>query len=206
MSTKKGWVAGWIMLTALSAGMAHAAPEDDYKEGVQAQIKDDLQTAMPLFKRAAEAGHTPSMTALGTLLDQAEENDAALGWLTKAANAGDAAGMLGLGALLLSGDVGKNRDKEGLAWIEKSAEKQHGPAVMVLAKILMAGKNGATVDPERALRLLQTSAEAGFIPAIKELARIYRTGDAGVKPDPALAKSWEAKVPEPPRAKKNVTR
>ncbi|MBF0212965.1 MAG: sel1 repeat family protein [Magnetococcales bacterium] len=196
MMQTKQWLAGLAMVCSLSAGGAMAAPEDDYKEGLLAQGKDDLQTAMVLFKRAADAGHPLAMVAFGTILDLAEENEAALEWLRKAADAGEVAGMDRLGVMLLNGEGGKNREKEGLAWIEKAAGLNHGPSMVVLAKILFSGKSGVGVDGERGLKLLTSAAESGFIPAIKELVRIHRVGEAGVPPDPAAAQFWEAKLPK----------
>ncbi|MBF0340345.1 MAG: sel1 repeat family protein [Magnetococcales bacterium] len=194
MLTRKA-MAGLAICLGLWGGAAWAAPEDDYKEGLLAQSKDDLQTAMTRFKRAAEAGHLLGMVALGTILDLAEENDAAIVWLLKAAEAGEPSGMERLGEMLIQGEGGKNREKEGLAWIEKGAGLKYPPAMVVLAKILLSGKSYAPVDTDRAMQLLQGAAEIGHVPAIKELVRIYRNGEAGVKADPAQAQAWEAKLP-----------
>ncbi|MBF0309386.1 MAG: sel1 repeat family protein [Magnetococcales bacterium] len=200
MIGKKGFY-GLFLATLLAAGTAWASPEDDYKEGIKAQSRDDLQTAMSSFKRAAEAGHTRAMARLAIILDRAEENDAALVWFRKAADAGEAAGFLGIGVMMTNGDAGPKKEKEGLAMIEKAASMQYGPAMLVLAKVHLLGEFNQTPDLNKALSLLEKSADLGYVPAMKELARLYKAGTPDMKPDAAKAKSWEEKVKQSPNKK-----
>lgn len=196
-----------VLGVGLWCGVAWATPEEDYKEALLAQGKDDLQTAMTLFKRAADGGHPLAMVSLGTILDQAEENEAGATWLRKAADIGEPSGMERLGEMLINGEVGKGREKEGLAWIEKAAGQKYGPSMVVLAKMVLTGRSFIPAEPERAMALLRGSAEAGYVPAIKELVRIYRQGADGIPPDSAQAQAWEAKLPKAAEPKsKTVTR
>ncbi|NGZ05956.1 MAG: sel1 repeat family protein [Magnetococcales bacterium] len=190
-----GWIGVWLVLGALLPAGVWAAPEEDYKEGLHAQKGNDLQAAMVMFRRGAEAGHVLSMVALAVILDRAEENEEAGKWYRKAADAGEPSGILGLGVMQVTGELGKGREPEGLAWIEKAVAMKHPPAMLLLGKMLLESKSWLPADPGRALSLLQGAAEAGDVAAIKELVLIYRNGIEGVAKDLALAQSWEAKLP-----------
>lgn len=208
---RMGWAAGkrvglwlvWMLVTfsALPVWGEDAAPKQKapnpevlYREGLEALKADDLVASVGFFRKAAEAGHFPSMVKLAESLDLSEENQEAVEWYEKAARAGNPEGALGLGQMLTGGDVGTERVKEGVEWIRKAAEQRSGAAVVALAGIMASGRYGEKVDPEGALKLLNDAAAKGDVPSMKELVKVYEGGLMGQKADPNKVRQLEVQI------------
>ncbi|HIJ85777.1 MAG: hypothetical protein HW380_912 [Magnetococcales bacterium] len=171
-------------------------PEGIYREGLEAQKIDDFLLSVNLFRRAAEGGYVPAMVKLAEVLDRAEENSQALEWYEKAVKADNPQGFLGLGVLLIGGDVGTDRVKEGLEWIRKAVDRRLAEAMVIQAGILASGRyaDKEKADPEGGLKLLNEAAEIGHVPAMQELIKIYNDGLWGLQPDPAKVRQWQGRV------------
>lgn len=188
--------AGFGLAAALSMAAA-AAPEDDHRRGEEAFRRGDIVSAMAALRGPAEAGYAPSQVLLGNILDQAELNDEALSWYRKAAQQGDAGGEYGVGTMYLAGEgVGKDA-AQAYAWFLRSAQKEHGPAVIALASAYLAAEKGALppgLEKDRAAEWLRKAAALDYLPALDALSRAYRAGEFGVSPDPALAEQYAARA------------
>jgi uncharacterized protein len=82
--------------------------------------------ARSVFQRCADAGYTGAMTWMGQLDDNGlgapEDPDRAAGWDRRAAEAGDAVGMLNYGLDLMRGrGVARNED-EGRRYVDQAAD------------------------------------------------------------------------------------
>lgn len=169
-------------------------PEDDYKAGTEAYKINDWVSAGPLFLRAAEAGHVPSMNMLAYILSRAQEVESAVAWYRKAADKGSLEAALGLGRMIAEGSGVKKDPAEGLKWITRSAEGGYLPAMTVLAKIYMQGELNVEVSHEKARAWFNKAVEGGNDAAMTEMALVYRNGLLGLKADPQKADALEAEI------------
>jgi len=162
-----------VLLTVLHApAPARADARTDYERGLAAHDRGDVVAALPLLHSAAEQGHVKAMVRLAYLLDKAEENESAVRWYTRAAQAGDAEAALGLGTLYANGE-GVPRDAAlALRWITRAAQAGYGPALVTLAAIYRRGDLGVAASREQARHWLEQAVAAGYGPARTELERL----------------------------------
>jgi TPR repeat protein len=110
-------------------------------------------------------------------------------WLLKAAQGGDADGMLLLSDLLLSPTAGAGDEQLGVAWLTKAAEAGQTTAQTRLAGFLSSGAHGVKRDEAEALRWAQKAAikdnQAAGLPCT-----LYSNGINGQPPDQAMAVRW----------------
>jgi uncharacterized protein len=194
----------WVMLSrvfalllAWHACIAWAAPEDDFRAGSQAYRGGDVVQAMARLKAAADAGYAPAQSLLAYILNQAEFNDEAVAYYRKAAAQGDAEGEFGLGSMYAAGEGVKRDPAEARKWITRAAERDHVPAIRMLALAYIKGELGID-EAERgsadALRWVRRAADSGDVPAMEQLAFAYRTGAYGLAVDLKQAEEFAAKV------------
>jgi hypothetical protein len=185
------------LAAALWAGTAWPAAQEDFQQGRQLYLKGDLVTAMPILKRAADAGHAGAQSLYGYILNKSEYTDDAVLYFRRAAEQGDADGQYGLGALYASGE-GVSRDPVAARqWLERAGAQRHPQAVIVLSQAFLGSSLGFRRDPADAggLAWVAMAAELGSIPALDYLAKGYRSGAFGA-PDVALAERMEARIRE----------
>ena len=162
---------GWTVFAPLvfTAAGAFGGPVEDYEEGRDAYLKDDVIRAMGLLEASASEGYTPAQVLLAQILDKAEEDARALDLYSEAAAKGSAEAELGLGGMYAAGE-GVERDyAQALLWIRRSAEQEYGPAMVLLAEAYQKGKLGLEVDPDEARRWLEKAAASGYEPAQQRL-------------------------------------
>ncbi|WP_282609956.1 tetratricopeptide repeat protein [Pelagibius sp. Alg239-R121] len=136
-----------------------------------------------LTRTAAEQGHVPSMTVMGSLnlrTGLVLKNEArAREWFSKAAEAGDPLAQNLLGVIYLAGlGVSADREKAEL-WFQRAATINDPEAQTRLATHFLSNEF-LTQDPQRAAELLTSAAEAGFAAAQRILGQLYNSG-AGVE-------------------------
>ncbi len=194
------WVMVSMVLLAVllvwHAGIAWAAPEDDYRAGSEAYRGGDVVRAMSLLKKSADAGHAPSQSLLAYILDQAEFNDEAVAYYRKAAVQGEPEGEYGLGSMYAAGQGVKRDPGEARKWIARAAEKGHAAAINSLAQAYISGELGIDETQRNgaeALRWVRRAADSGYLPALERLAAAYRTGAYGLAVDLKQAEALEAK-------------
>lgn len=190
-------IASGICVTLWATVGAWASPEDDYRAGSKAFYGGDFVQAMALLRKPADAGHAPSQSLLGYILDKAELNDEAVVYYRKAAEQNDADGQFGLGSMYAAGEGVKRDLAEARKWITRAAEKGHAGAINVLAQAYINGALGID-ESERngaeALRWVRRAADSGHLPAVERLALAYRTGGYGLAINLEQAQALEAKA------------
>ena len=88
----------------VSPGLWASDPDASLARGIEAFNRGDLIGAMSAFEEAAEAGSAEAQVRLGYILDQAEENEAAVRWYRAAADQGNRDGLAGLAEMYSKGE------------------------------------------------------------------------------------------------------
>jgi uncharacterized protein len=178
-------------------GNALAGPEDDYNSGRKAYLAGDVVSAMPVLKRAADAGHAPAQSLYGYILDKAAYNEEAAQYFRRAADQDDADGQYGLAMLYAAGE-GVGRDPAAARdWLERAGKQGHTLAVVALSQAFLASSLGFKADPgdSAGLGWVRKAADSDSIPALSYLAKGHRSGAFGA-PDPTQAERLEARIRE----------
>lgn len=203
------WRAALAVLLLTAVGTANAGPDEDYAAGMVSYQRTDFFVAVPLLRKAADAGHVEAAVVLGTIYDAAEQDDEAVIYFRKAADAGNPDGMYGLANMLLAGE-GVKKDVDGARVLFlKAANAGQKTAVQVLAEAYMRGGLGIP-DAERkgseALKWIMLAADFNFIPALEALQQAYLSGDYGLAVDSAKSEQMKQKIaslkPAPPKKRR----
>ncbi|WP_332671742.1 tetratricopeptide repeat protein [Aromatoleum sp.] len=184
------------LLGAPFAVQADAAA--DYNEGLAAYRKGDVTGAMSPLKRAADGGIAEAQALYGTLLDSAELDDEAQGYLLKAAGQGNADGQYGLAKMYLTGEA-KAPDEREVARLIRAAVAQEHPAATISLALAYTRKDarfGADALTPETGPLLLKAAELGDVNAIESVSTAYRIGDYGLPVDAAKADQWSTRLAE----------
>lgn len=211
--TGKRWVAGCMVKLLFVAGIgfhgaaAIADAADDYTQGHKRYLAGDVASAMPLLKKAADAGHAAAQALLGRLLDQSDLDEEAVSYYRKSAEQGNDEGQLGLGVMLSTGEGGTQDLSEGRKWITLSAEQGNKQAINELATAYIRGGlaiSDADRKGEMAQRWIKAAAENGYLSAMDALAVAYREGSYGFAADSKMAEFWTEKARKAGGAKSAV--
>lgn len=185
------------LLGLLCMGQALAGAPEDYTEGTKRYAEGDLIAAMPLLKKAADAGHAGAQATLAIILDQSDSGEEAIAYFRKSATQGNADGQFGLGAMLAAGQGAPKDPAEAQKWILLAAQQGHKLAINELASAYITGGLGfseaAQQSPE-ALRWIRAAADNNYLAAMEKLATAYRAGELGLPLDTKLAAQWDAKI------------
>lgn len=197
------------VIALLHCGPVRAGPAEDYAEGIKRHSAGDLTGAMPLLRRAADAGHAAAQALTAQIADQADSDEEAVEYFRKSALQGNADGQFGLGIMLATGEGVPTDLIEGGKWIALAAEQGHKMAVIELATAYINGGLGIP-ESERhgpaAQRWIRAAAEHGYLPAMEKLAIAYRGGELGLSADAKEADQWAEKVRKirnVPKARRN---
>ena len=157
-------------------------PPNDYD--MMRQEARDLDAACKHLVAAALDGHVEASITLyryGVLKEEKEAEQAGVlrtgnawkpfYWLRRAADGGDIYAMLKLGMLMLRDDdrsdlvkqTLKMTGKDGLAYLQKAADRNCGEAFVTLASTYMGGADGVDRDLSRAEQLLDECEKPGKI-------------------------------------------
>ncbi len=181
---------GLLVLVTASA----ADPDDDLQAGLDAYTSGDLLTAMVKYRSAADAGSAAAQARLAWILDQSEENEAAVSLYRQSAEQGHAAGESGLAEMYAKGE-GVEKDAEiALVWFTKAAENGHLPALRILISAYENGELGLSPDEAQTGRWLLRAAEVGDRASMMRLANVYRTGGLGIDINEQSAIQWEKRL------------
>ena len=186
-----------VLVLGIGMGLANAGPEEDYASGMISYRRADFVTAMPLLRKAADAGHAEAQVVLASILDAAESDEEAVAYYRKAAAAGNLDGIYGLGTMLGSGEGVKKDVKEAKILITRAAEAGHKQAIRSLAQIYLRGELEIAEEQRKgteALKWVTLAADDGFMPALEALEKAYRAGEYGLTPDAAKADELKGKI------------
>lgn len=200
------------ILAVLNATPVHAGPAEDYAEATRLRyIVGDLMAAIPLFRKAADAGHPGAQASIGEILDHADSDEEAIAYFRKSAAQNNADGQFGLGAMLSVGEGAPKDLSEARRLIQLAAGQGHKLAINELAHAYISGglelTEEARQSPE-ALRVIRLAAENGYLTAMDKLVTAYRSGELGLAIDAKVADQWAEKIrkirgnPKGRRAKK----
>ena len=170
------------------SAFAVAAGEDDFAAGEKAYRAGDVVGAMPLLRRAADAGEPRAQALYGQILDISEFNEQAAAYYRRAAEQGNADGQFGLGTLYAAGEGVERDPVAARKWFELAAAQGHANAVNTLAQAALWGTPGP-----QDLKWLHKAAEQNYFPALDYLAKGYRGGSFG-EVDLARAEQLEARM------------
>jgi TPR repeat protein len=171
------------LFLGLTAGSVHAGPEEDYAAGMIHYRRMDFVPAMPLLRKAADAGHVEAQVVLASILDAAEFDEEAVSYYRKAAATGNLDAVFGLGLMIVAGDGVKPDVAEGAALIRRAAEAGHKTAISVLAQAYIRGDLGIPEENRKgqeALKWISLAADQGVLLAQEAMEKAYRTGEFGL--------------------------
>ena len=120
----------------------------------------------------------------------AKDQQAAAGWLLRAAQRGSGQSAFNVGVMYERGFVVERDSTKAIEWYRKAAEANVPMAKHNLALLLRDGK-GAPRNGKEAVELLRSAARQGMAASMFTLGDIYERGDEGLK-DPAIALAWFA--------------
>jgi TPR repeat protein len=189
-----------IVAWAITAGLCPvciAGPTEDHEAGLQSFQRGDIVGAMPPLRRAADAGHVPSMVLLAYILDNAGMTKEALPLYRRAAVQGDAEAEAALASLLIEGRSTAPDPREAFLLYERAAGRGHPLAAQAVADAYLRNDTrmlGEDATDAKALPALRRAAEAGYVPAAERLVIVYQQGLLGATADEAEAARWQARV------------
>lgn len=192
-------VCWWLGLQLCCAAGAFAAPDDDYRRGLQAYERGDVGSAMGLLRAPAAAGHARAQTLLGFLLDHADLPGDAARLYASAAAQGDTEAHAALANLYLSGRGIVKDEKRALQHFSKAAELGHAAAIEIVAEAYLKESPGLAAgarDNGEAVAALRRAAERGHLASAEALLKAGRDGGFGLTPDAGEATRWQARVAE----------
>lgn len=155
--------------------------------------KIDLQKALPLLEKAADAGLVTAQYTLGkTLIGDAYsdvDKQRGLVYLEKAAQQGDVdAQNLVAWRFATLGD-----DKKSFYWNKKAAEQGDADSQLKLAGFYERGEGGVQRDCKQANLWLNRAVAQDYRDAVYAMMKDYETGTACLPQDSTQAAKWRAK-------------
>ena len=185
------------LLLGIGTGSVHAGPDEDFAAAMISYRRADFATAVPLLRKAADAGHAEAQAVLASVLDASDSDEEAVVYYRKAAAAGNLNGIFGLGTMLAAGEGVKKDVQEAKVLITRAAEGGHKQAIGVLAQVYIRGELEITEDERKgkeALKWITLAADDGFLVALEALEKAYRSGEYGLAVDPGKAELLKQKI------------
>ncbi len=179
------------------AGGARAGVEEDYAAGLLSYQRADFATAIPVLRKAADAGHAQSQALLASILDAADQDEEAVAYYRKAAASGNLDGIFGLGTMFAAGEGVAKNVVEARKLYTRAAEAGHKPAIAALAAGYIHGDLGIPESERKgsdALKWITSAADDGFVTALEALEAAHRTGGYGLSVNIAKADEYRKKL------------
>ena len=150
-------VLGFLTLAA-GTGPACAGPDEDYAAGMIQYERNDFTNAMPLIRKAADAGNLDGVYGLATMYASGDgvkkDVQEARNLIVRAAEGGHQQATWVLAQAYIRGELGipdDQRDgKDALKWITLAADKEFLPALEALEKAYRSGGYGLVPDIAKA--------------------------------------------------------
>lgn len=144
---------GVIGVLCLFSSIALADTAEEYARAQQFIADESMMDGLVIMRKLAVQNYAPAQRAIGEFLDEAEDDDEAVGWFMMAANQGDSDGERCLGIMYLKGEGVKKDPEKALYWIKRAFEKDNMSAVKVMESAYRWGpeKSGLPVAVDLAL-------------------------------------------------------
>jgi TPR repeat protein len=184
----------WIGVCAFCVALAAKGdPKADYQKGVDRYNNGDVVEAMPLLRRAADAGDADAQAFYAFVLSASQFEEEAVAYYRKSAAQNNLEGIAGLAGALATGE-GVTQDLPGaLKLYRQAAALGHGTSINVIAAAYLGGGLGFTAEqrasPE-ALEAIRKAAENGHIQSALMMVKVYQEGLFGQSPDANESKRW----------------
>lgn len=168
-------------------------PAEAAREGrdalANAVTPDEIEAALDLLRRSAEAGNSSAMDRLGAAYLQgrkgmAPEPDTARAWLDRAVDANHGYAPVRLGLALIRGTGLEVNVAEGMAVLEKAADAGNAAAMDAIGNLYLGGAEGIAADPLAAENWLGRAIASGNESARARLGNALVHG-IGLDRDPA---------------------
>lgn len=152
----------------------------------------DMPQALSWYRRAADAGNTTAMLALGDALAKGkhvpQDLDQALHWITRAADAGDPAGLWRLACMYRDGEGLDRAPEKAISLLKKAAEAGFSAAYVAIG-FMLEGGSGIAPDREQAAYWFGQAASLDNAEGMALLGAKYSAG-RGVEKNFATAVDW----------------
>lgn len=156
-------------------------------------VPQDKKEAVHWYKKAADTGHAPSTVILATLYQNGigveQDLKKAASLYKKAAEAGYGAAQYNLARLYETGNGVEQNPALALEWDSHAAQSGHAGALYEMAVRYDRGKDGLSVDSDKALIYYKDAALKNQIDAQNALGVSFYAGD-GVEADQPTARQW----------------
>lgn len=188
-----------ICLTPLS-GMSEESNQNEFlarelERANRSYAQHDLPDAMAILRNIADQGYVPGQYQLAYVLDYGEENEEAVQWYTKAAQAGHSGAQIDLALKYISGEGVASDIGVAISWLTRAAAQNTTQAMMILADLYARGATGNT-DYEKAVYWYTKAFEAGDRQGAAVIYEAYRDGRLGLEQNPEKAGEWLSKWQE----------
>ncbi|MBI5109693.1 MAG: sel1 repeat family protein [Rhodocyclales bacterium] len=186
-----------VLLAASAVGPVQAGPEEDFAAGMISYRRTDFSTAIPVLRKAADAGHAQAQAVLASILDAADQDEEAVAYYRKSAAAGNLDGIFGLGNMLAAGEGVAKDAKEARRLYLRAAESGHKLAIAAVAEAYIRGELGVPEGERKgaeALKWISLAAEDNVVAALEVMEKAYRGGDFGLRIDLAKADQFKRKL------------
>ena len=125
------------------------------------EIKNDVETALDFYKKAAKYGDDDAMLALGNYYIDEEWYDNACIWFSRSAEKGNSDAQNKMGEIMFQG-LGRDVDLDlAFSWFEKAAKGDCAEAIYNLAQCYTYGY-GVRKDLSKAKELYEKAAQCGI--------------------------------------------
>lgn len=163
-------------------------------EGVLVAKND--KKAIALFEKAATLGCTEAMEKLGDIYHNGEHNITkdfaqAEKWYRMAADGNNYHSMYRLAQVYCTDNAGA-RASDGVALLQKAADKDYPEAIDYLAGLYIDGKV-VTQDVDKGISLYKKAAKLDYPESMDHLAMLYQEG-VNLPNDPATVTYWQNKA------------
>jgi TPR repeat protein/Zn-dependent protease with chaperone function len=151
---------------------------------------DEVMSYISKSLSTSKRGEAYTLASLGFVLDVY-----ALSWFRKAAEAGEAHGMSGLGFMYENGRGGLSRDDvQAVSWYRKATDAGNARAMANLGRMYAFGLGGLPRDDVQAVSWFRKAADAGGARGMSGLGFMYAFGRGGLPRDDVQAVSWFRKA------------
>lgn len=177
-----------VVVLSFGIGMeqSKAGVDEDFALGNTSYQGGDFATAMPLLRRAADAGHAQAQAVLASILDVSGADEEAVTYYRKSAATGNLDGIYGLATMLAAGEGVKKDVQEARTLFLRAAEGGHKQSIVVIAQAYIRGELEIPAEQrygKEALNWISLAADQGFVPALETIEQAYRSGSYGLAVD-----------------------